>query len=303
MRNTLGKKWICLSGLVFCLACSDEIAHEGNMTPLSLAVTIENDLETKALVESTSFGEGERIGLFVQGASTVEYEGSTYQNVPYQSYGSSTSQTWQGATILLSSAMGRAFAYWPYSDGLPADYTKVPVDLTTQTDWLYSGWNVSLSNKQPNLTLTMNHALTAIEFDVKRGDYTGTAQLTGVTMSGAALGKTGKLNVSDGSWSEVATGMIGVSGLGIQLQTSPAMAVKLLAIPISGAERAFEARFTIDGKVFPISLGCTEDYAAGKKYMYTITLNGQGLSVGEVTVTGWTNSGISETIDAEIENI
>lgn len=301
MRKTLGKKWICLSGLAFCLACSDEIVREGNLTPLSLAVTIENSLETKAPMESGSFGEGERIGLFVEGASTVQYEGSTYQNIPYQSYGTSTSQTWSGATILLSSAMGRAFAYWPYDANLPSDYTQVPVDVATQTDWLYSGWKASLSNKQPDLTLTMNHALTVIEFDLKRGDYTGTAKLTEVSMSGAALGKTGKLNVTNGSWSGVATGTIGVTGLASELQTSPVTAVKLLAIPISGVQRTINARFTIDGKVFPISLSCAVDYAAGYKYVYTITLNGQGLSAGAVTVTDWTDSGVSETIDAVIE--
>lgn len=301
MKMTRIKHWLGLGCLASVLACSDDAHWLDSAAQLQVSVSISDGVLTKGLVEGSSFGSAEEIGLYLEGMSAAAYDGTNYQNVCFTSDGVGEGQSWSGGPILLSSTKGKTFCYWPYDSNGFLDYTAVPIDAADQIDYLYSGWTNEVSNANAALRVNMKHALTAIQFNVSRGDYTGTAQLTAVAISSDGLGATGNLDLSTGAVSSQATGSIALSGLDAALRSDVAYEAKLLALPMGLSEaKPIQATFTIDGKDFPIELSVSEPCAAGSKYVYDITLNGLGLSVSLVKVTKWSDSGVNQDIDTHL---
>lgn len=301
MRMSRLKHWLGLGCLASVLACSDDAQWVDHTAQLQVSVAISDGILTKGLVEGTSFDNGAKIGLYLEGVSATAYDGYSYKNVCFTSSIVDEVQSWSGGPILLSSTKGKVFCYWPFKEEGYADYTAVPITAADQIDYLYSGWHTEVSNANAALSVTMKHALTAVQFNMKRGDYTGVGNLTDVKIASEGLGATGNLDFSTGALSNVTVGEIALTGLDANLVADPAYEAKLLALPM-GLEQAkpIQASFTIDGKVFPIELSVTEPCAAGSKYVYEITLNSLGLVVQRVTVTKWADSGVDQSIDTQL---
>lgn len=96
---------------------------------------------------------------------------------------------------------GTCYAYYPYSSS--ASYVaSIPVSTTNQDDYLYAtAKTVNAANK--SATLTMQHALAAVRLMIKKGDYSGTGELTGVSVQSSALGTLGSLNAKTDEISDV----------------------------------------------------------------------------------------------------
>ena len=296
MRMKQFTRWLSMGCLVCLLACSEDNPWVDSTRQLQMSVSISNEVSTKGLVEKTQFNEEEEIGLFLQGMETVTYEGRSFNNLRFTAVGTGEAQTWTGEPVMLSSTKAKAFRYWPYGSATAENYTAYPISAADQIDYLYSGWITNISNAKPNMVAQMKHALTAIQFNVVRGNYTGVGKLTDITVSSDGLGASGKLNLSDGSFSDVTVGEISLSGLEETLVASPAYNAKILAVPNGVIGKPITGLFTIDDKQYSVTLPFAGAYKAGTKYIFDIKHDGVGLTVQQIRVTQWTDSGVDQEI-------
>jgi len=247
---------------------------------------------------------------------------------------------WALSNILyLSVENAKVFAYAP----TPADPTSeetgeyntlkrrldIPAtqNMTDQVDYLWcyqdktndtDGININSTN--PNVALTMKHALAQVSFviygenyngagvinTIKIKDNTATSSLTKMLDAGNDL----YLNIANGSISggEPVAEIVATNINGAIETTQPAADLTelkskvngyLLLVPVSIADKTkVQFSFNIDGKDYNVSLTGAGgiNWLAGQQYIYTVKLSGTQMSVISVAVTPWTSSHEGEVV-------
>lgn len=255
-----------------------------------------NSPESKDLLTSTYFPNGSQLGVTLTNTSGGNYDGKTYNNICFTANGSDANQTWTGASdILLSNTQGYCYAYYPYSSGV-SDISSISVTTSKQTDYLYAtSATVSATNR--TASLTMKHALAAIRLAIKKGTYTGTGAVTGVSVSSSALGTSALLNAKNG-------GLSGVTGKGSTISVSKSLSlntaaqnVDVIVVP-TGSSADLTLSVTIDGKSYSTVVSAAT-VTQGKCNTYTLTVNAGELALSGIKIGDWKyNSAGSPTITA-----
>lgn len=219
--------------------------------------------------------------MTVTSTSGGKYDNIAYNNIQFTSSGTGTSQTWSGGTVKLSATNGYCYAYYPYSSSA-STITAIPV-TAGGTDYMYAS-PVTVNDKAKNASLTMKHALSAIRFALKRGTYTGTGKVTGVTVASSVLGSSGTLNATTGKLTVSNKGTAVSQTASINLNNT-VQNVDVVMVP-SGSAGSITLSITIDGKIYSTTVASTT-IAQGSCYTYTITVNARNLSLSSVKVGDW----------------
>jgi hypothetical protein len=257
--------------------------------------------QTRAMLEGTELPDASKIGTALVEDGENTYDDLPYMNVAFTATGEGAEQEWNPArTVYLSSTTGILYSYYPYSESV-TDIASVPVQATTavQTDYMYGTAVSSLNNRNTTASITMNHALAAINIAVKKGTYTGTCVVTKVGVKGAALATSATLNAKTG----VLTGFGGTD-----TELAPAFAQytmtatptdnKIIVIP-TGESKTIGVSVTVDG-VELVAETPAVDLAEGTLTKYTITVNSESLEITKVAVTPW-NDDDQGDLDAEVK--
>lgn len=312
-------------------SCSnnDEAEISGqNESPVSLQVSnVGLATPTRSGITAASFANGAKLGLYIYRGSGIDDANKSYNdassslptvNVPYGLSGG----TWSAErSIVLSNVAGKVYSYYPYAEGNDSqDGTAIPVtvnatqgtgqsdgtkDVTEQSDYMYSTVVADVSNKQPKVSLVMNHALAMVSFKfvqtTEEGvQYPGAGKVSSIVLKN----KAGKSAVKTGNATmNIATGVITGGTAGSVTLTPDATATlmdvtdaaklpRLLVYPVAAlAVDDAEVTVTVDGSNYTIVLPALQKgYEAGKNYLYTFTLKGSGLTVENVTITQWTET-------------
>lgn len=242
-----------------------------------------------------SFVSGDEIGLFVSsGAVNSPYNGvASNKNVK-----STFTTVWTQATpVYLSSLMATIYAYYPWN-AAATDGTAIDIDHTSQTDYMYATPVTNINNRQPRAAITMNHALSLVQFDFKKENYTGVGSLTAISIAnktgGTSLISTGKLNLTNGAITKGASKepVTKATNLPQTIGTwNESTFPKMLVIPTSSTATAGDIviSFTVDGQVYKWNVPAGTAWEQGKKNTYTVTIKGTALEVSPVTITPWGN--------------
>lgn len=251
---------------------------------LKLNVNTSAITASRALIEETYLPDNSEIGVTLLASDGNAYDGKTYSNIKFTADGT-TSQTWTGSSnILLSATPGNVYAYYPYSSSV-TDITAVPVETGTQTDYMYATEVTGVYDAESEVDITMNHALSAIRFALKKGTYTGTGTVTSVSVTSTATAtsatmnsKTGVLSSFSGSGNEISVTK------GISLTTSEQNA-DVIVVP-TGTNAALTLKVVIDGKTYSVNTDALT-LTKGNIYKYTVTVNATSLELSGVTVGEW----------------
>lgn len=152
------------------------------------------------------------------------------------------------------------------------------------------------------VNLTMNHALTLVQFNIYKTNYPWQGRLDAVRINNAP-GKevvyySGNLNIRTGIISDLSG-----TDHNIQVNSSPLMYipnekitdekyyVKLLLVPSRKTSSPGEAiiTFDIDGKEFTWKVPAGTEWKQGTKNTYDVQLNGNELRIGDVKIADWTD--------------
>ncbi len=159
-----------------------------------LKVNVGINQQTRAGITATKFTNGESLGLYL-------YKGSNFdeaypqvgthkaKNAHYKEMSGKWAAGVAGQGIVLSSAVGTVYAYYPYAAGNDAvEAGVIPVEVKanqgtglsdgtkddTQTDYMWATPVPNVSNSTATVNLAMNHALSMVSFKFQKGDYDGT---------------------------------------------------------------------------------------------------------------------------------
>jgi hypothetical protein len=173
-----------------------------------------------------------------------------------------------------------------------------------------------VGNNKNKVDLYFHHALAKLQFVIKKSStYGGTGKLTSVELSktGAFLaGNAGvlpldgtqitglsavnKITFSDGSGLTANVDGVSVNGL---------VAPVSLPSPVTAAsasdDNSIKLTLNVDGKLMSVYLptAIVSKWDAGKVYTYTVTVNGNLLSVNSVSIVNWISGEVEEPLSVE----
>lgn len=247
----------------------------------------------------SDFPEGSRLGLFItKGNLGDDYSSLASRNI----LSTLTGGVWkQSPPVNLYAHNATVYAYYPYYSS-NVNGTEIPVQ-SGLTDYMYgthTPGQAAVNKDNRTVSLTMNHALALVQFNIYKAGYPWQGKLDRVCI-GNAPGKavvyySGKLDIQTGE-------IYDLSGTdrNIQVNSSPLLMipddkstdekdyVKLLLIPTSQTASRGEViiTFDIDGREFSWEAPAGTQWKQGTKYTYDVLLNGNELRIGEVKIADW----------------
>lgn len=282
---------------------SDDVANQESRAALGVNVSV-NELGSRAMVSGEYLANGDQIGIsVVANADGGNYDGNTtgYINVAYRASGETTSQTWAAADaqkqILLSGTAGKAVAYFPYLETV-TDFEAIPVDITEQKDWMWSGFEGPLTDAAPNVAFEMNHAQTAVNIKVVRdASYTGAGAVSTLSVTSEGLATKGNFSAVNGEFYaaslEGTNTEVSIIAGAFTLVADDAGTADIkenekenpyMFIPASDETKNFTVKATIDGKAYTVGVNMAEAFNPGKVYLVSVKISNIGLIVDSVVV-------------------
>lgn len=269
-------------------------------------------ISTKASVVS-AFPEGTNIGLFVTSGSLGD------NNNSYKENDNAVSVFRQGIwyqtpEIRLTGDNATVYAYYPYSSN-NTDGRSIFVDHATQQDYMYgthTPGQAAINKDNPDVTLTMKHAMALVQFNISKVNYPWQGKLTRIEIANANK----KTIIYNEGAMDISTGIIkNTEGKNrpATLQTysdvyplltipekpsqSEADFLKVFVLPVSstGAEGDVVFKFTIDERIYTWKVPANTAWKGGTKNTYTVVISGSSLKIGNVNISDWTG-GISANL-------
>lgn len=295
-------KYLVLLAALALTACgNEEETTQGTDGRVALQVT--SGIQTRAY--NNQWEAGDRIGIYAfETKGTTVYDG--YANIPYitQTNGTSGSFSPDGTSIYLPTDDRKldVVAYYPYTANLTGNVYTVDVkDQASQKDIDLMAADTQTADRN-NSTVAFNfvHKLCKVEVTLKPGfgmtedGLAGLAvQLTGQQTGGTfdVTQPTSAVSVTTGTAKPIAlqTNAAGTFAEGIVM---PSDSYNGMSFEITLADKASVFNWLLSDAT------ASEKFEAGKKYLYTITVNKTDISVTS-TITDWTpGNGSGETGDA-----
>lgn len=247
---------------------------------------------TKSAIESTKFptADAASIGLFIDGEG---YTGDKYTNVRYTK--PEGSDSWAtDLEIELQAAEATVYGYYPYQAGITG-ISSIPVSSSVDgDDWMWATPVTGVSASNPDVSLSMNHALAFVEITFNITGYAEGSEMTALTLTAGSFAQEGTLNATNGTFSEVtaATGGYQLLATGQTLALEDGVIVaKCLLVPTttSSSRQDMTIACTLDGKNLKASLTDIKGVTVKSGTKSTVSLNVKGttMEVAEVGVSGW----------------
>ena len=257
---------------------------------------------TKSVIDGTSFpaDEDASIGLFIGDATNAAITKPA------------GSEKWSDSDIILSSEENTLYGYYPYVSGL-SDIKSVPVSSSIDgKDWMWATPVDGVSSSNPEVKLTMNHALALVEVTFNIMGYAEGAEITALTLSAASFTQSGTLDATDGTVTHGTAASDGVQLLAPDQKLTlkgGTIVAKCLLVP-SGLDgrQDMSISCTLDGKDLKASLFGENGILVKSGAKSTVSLNVKGAGYGgtqttievvSVGISDWnsTISGTAATVD------
>ena len=304
-KDSWGKAKILLSqllciGAVF-TACTDDEVFNQTTKALQVSVSTEAPAESRAIIDGGYLPDGASIGVTLTAEDGSAYDGQAFTNLQYTAAGEGSVQTWSSATpASLSITNGKVIAYYPYYGGDDFDLKAIPVETASQTDYMYAKPVTGINMVSPAANLTMQHAMTDIRINVKKGTYTGTGEVTKITAKAPAFATSATMDVETGVFANVSGGgaqfVQELSGAAI---SSGNVVHDFLIVPDAKSTSGDVSIFVIiDGKKFAVTVPYNEAFQQGFTYTYNLTLDNVALTLDGVSVSKW---GVKAELDESLQ--
>ena len=280
---------LCI-GAVFTACTDDEVVNRAGKAPLQVSVNTSLAKQSRAIVHGEWLPAGSTIGVSLFDTEGDDYDEQGYYNIQYKGNGEEEDQVWSsmGVTPAVSANEAVLVAYHPYNDDEDLDITAIPVEIASQTDYMYSGPVTGITNAAPKADIVLDHALTAIRVKLVLGDFTGDASVSEIAVASPALASSATLNAADGSLNNiVGQGDKFTLPVNFDLVAGGTDNDVMFVPDVSVESGVTTVSATIGGKKYTAGIEFDEAYKQGYIYTYTLTLNNSGFAVAKVNVNPW----------------
>ena len=297
LKDSWGKAKVILSqllciGAVFTSCTDDEVVNQADKAPLQISVNAKVAKQSRAIVHGEWLPSGSSIGVSLFTPTGDDYDEQGYYNIQYKGMGDEEDQVWSsmGVTPTISANEAALIAYHPYNDDEDLDLTAIPVEIATQTDYMFSSPLFGITNAAPKADIVLDHALTAIRVKLVLGDFTGDASVSEIAVASSGLGVSALMDIftSNGAFKDI-TGQGDKFTLPVDFELSTTGTDNdIMFVPdASVVSGVTTVSATIGGKKYTAGIEFDEAYKQGYIYTYTLTLNNSGFSVTKVNVNPW----------------
>lgn len=259
---------------------------------------------TKAAL--SSFPEGSALSLFVTNGTL----GSDYPQGPYNNVKAEyKSGKWElTPSVKLGETPAAVFAFYPYGAAYTNGTANMNIYHTNQMDYMY-GTNAegqgNINRDNPNVRLCMKHALSLLQFNIKKMNYPGESKLTRIEVANA----TGRQDLRSACSISLSTGELthisgnyspafieNVNGLYTITDNEPGNPQEVLVMPVNktSADGSILIRFFIDGAIYNYKVPVNTTWKQGTKYLYNVTFNDTELVIDDIIITDWTEGAKGE---------
>ena len=246
---------------------------------------------TKSAIEGTKFptADAASIGLFIDGEG---YTGTKYSNVRYTK--PEGSDSWSAdPEIELQAAEATVYGYYPYQADI-TDISSIPVSSSVDgDDWMWATPAEKVSSSNPEVSLSMNHALALVEVTFNVMGYAEGSEMTALTLTAGSFAQEGTLNATNGTFSEVTAATGGCQLLAenqvLTLEDGKIVAKCLLVPTGLDGRQDMTIACTLDGKNLKATLSGDKGVIVKSGTKSTVSLNVKGttMEVAEVGISGW----------------
>ena len=230
-----------------------------------------------------SWTTGERLGLFMLNAGSTDLTTALEKNKQYvyKSYGREGNfELEAGESIYYYPLTGNVdfVAYAPYQSNTSTSYA-VNVKIQgnpTAIDLLYSNSSKGLHKGSGLVNLTMDHQLSKVRFTLQAGIGMSISDLATATIKIKGMPTQVSFDLETGSFGQASD----IADIGL------ATAREAILIPQSdGTGKSFV--FSVGGKEYTYSLASSEDFAKGKLYEYSVTINDKSITAKRLEIVSW----------------
>ncbi len=282
MRRSIFILLFIAVSLVSCNKLYNEINDDSKVLLQTKFIEIE---ETKAYASELGSGylDYSKIAISLEDENGNVYDGhEEYKNVKVSANGRYISPS---IKMYLSNTKGVLYSYYPYNESV-TDITSIPVEITTQTDYMYGTPAMDLNNKNFTAPVNLNHALSIIRLRIYKGTYGFEGNITNITVKGENLASEAYLNIKNGELSQF-------SGINQSQQfvfnpfkiTGNDVRLELFVLPTNEEKELFFT-FTLDGKEWEIKTMPLQ-ITPGNIVEYKVTFNSQNTNLDVPTVNAW----------------
>lgn len=277
-------KKISVSLLCLVVSLSSCTEVESPISELTINAHISNQSKTRG--EKLGWAENDAIGVFVcNGTIDKPYLDNAvrYSNVAFRHNG----KGFTAKDIYLDENPAEVFAYYPYQ--LPnSNAVAIPVECTTQTDYLYGHAETPASITQKNVDIEMKHALSQVVFKIRKSAAynEGAGMISGVRIenndASNVFKTTGTLDISTGEIT--GTGSNGILALmpgSDLLLTDTYQSISSICLPVNSTPgKNIKVVFTIDTREFRFEFPAGTTWKAGLRNIYTLTVENSSVEIG-----------------------
>lgn len=258
--------------IVFMAACSK--TNEG---PAPVQITFTTEIQTRATGVSvlSNFQNGDAMHIFRSTSNSIAEDDqlTTYR---------ATYNNSKWAVSPIATIRGKEkyyfFATYPASGASSngVDPLAVPVNVAAQTDYLYSGSGVLVTESEPTVAFKMHHAMAVIAFNIQ--SYIG-GKLTAIKIGNDKFPSKGELRVTNGRITPTAYGAY-TKNFDLSLTSTgwtsnhPA----IFAIPHQIGSEGLPVELTIDDQVYTVNIPAMQLLQA-YKYVIYIVRTAQGVTL------------------------
>ncbi|MCQ2058009.1 MAG: fimbrillin family protein [Bacteroidaceae bacterium] len=246
---------------------------------------------TKSAIEGAKFptADAASIGLFIGNINNKEFSKPA------------GSDTWSDPQIELPAEETTLYGYYPYSEDVTSISSISVSSSVDGDDWMWATPVEKVSSSNPEVSLSMNHALALVEVTFNVMGHAEGSEMTALTLTAGSFSQTGTLNATDGT---VTPGTDATGGCQLLAENQTltledgVIVAKCLLVPTGSDELEDMAiACTLDGKNLKASLTGSKGVLVKSGYKSTVSLNVKGttMEVAEVGVSGW-NDGATTAI-------
>lgn len=291
-RNLFFSAGVAACALLAASCSNDEDLPGGNDNDGRVALQVSSGIQTRAF--DNQWEAGDQIGIFMlnSGQTTVA---DGYGNVPYRVTGAGAGGkafTPVSEVIYLPADGGKrdVIAYYPYSADKVTNGVY-NIDLTVQNpqkeiDFMLAGKVTDKSRTDANVSFQFAHKLVKIVMDIRPGDGVTADDLKNIAVSLTGQPTTGTFDVLNGqNVTATSTAKKDISLLA-DADGTHAEGIVFPSADYSGMSFVFTTP-AIGSYEWALSQSAkASQFEAGKKYLYTITVNKTEINV-TATITDW----------------